>query len=37
MCGWCKSNAGRSLEMRGIDVKLWRGGGHEVAHSKDEP
>ena len=23
--------------MRGIDVKLWRGGGHDVAHSSDEP
>jgi hypothetical protein len=23
--------------MRGIDKKLCRGGGHDVAHSKDEP
>ena len=23
--------------MRGIEVKLWRGGGHEVAHSSEEP
>ena len=23
--------------MRGIDVKLWRGGGQEVAHSSDAP
>src|SRR3954452_17297334 len=33
--GWCRSNAGDSERMRGMDVKLWRGGGHEVAHSSD--
>jgi hypothetical protein len=37
MCGWCKSKAGRSLLILGIDVKLCRGGGHEVAHSSDPP
>src|SRR3546814_16004103 len=35
--GWLRSNAGRSLRMRGIDVKLCRGGGDEVAHSSDTP
>src|SRR5215470_12805597 len=33
--GWFRSNAGRSLRMRGIDVKLCRGGGQEVAHSRE--
>jgi len=37
MCGWCRSNAGRSDRILGIEVKLCRGGGHEVAHSRDEP
>src|SRR5690606_26880177 len=35
--GWFASNAGRSERMRGRLVKLWRGGGHEVAHSSDAP
>src|SRR5690606_3951826 len=35
--GWIRSKAGRSLRMRGIDAKLWRGGGQEVAHSSDAP
>ena len=35
--GWCRSNAGRSERMRGIDSKLCRGGGHEVAHSREQP
>ena len=35
--GWLRSNAGDSERMRGIDVKLWRGGGHEVAHSSERP
>ena len=35
--GWLRSNAGRSLRIRGMDVKLWRGGGQEVAHSSEAP
>ena len=35
--GWFRSKAGRSLRMRGIEVKLCRGGGHDVAHSSDAP
>src|SRR5699024_5119906 len=35
--GWFASNAGRSERMRGSDVKLWRGGGQEVAHSSEPP
>jgi hypothetical protein len=31
------SKAGDSERMRGIDVKLWRGGGQEVAHSSERP
>src|SRR5215831_12798254 len=37
MCGWCSSNAGRSERMRGIEVKLCRGGGQDVAHSSELP
>lgn len=37
MAGWCSSKAGRSERMRGSSVKLCRGGGHEVAHSKELP
>ena len=33
--GWWRSNAGDSERIRGIEMKLWRGGGHEVAHSSD--
>ena len=35
--GWLRSNAGRSLRMRGMLVKLCRGGGQEVAHSREAP
>src|SRR6185312_13233079 len=35
--GWFRSNAGDSERMRGSEVKLWRGGGHEVAHSSEAP
>src|SRR5690348_12104642 len=35
ICGWCRSNAGRSDLIRGIDVKLCRGGGQDVAHSRE--
>src|SRR5436305_1201838 len=35
--GWCRSNAGRSERIRGRDTKLCRGGGQEVAHSRDAP
>ena len=32
--GWFMSKVGRSERIGGIDVKLCRGGGHEVAHSR---
>jgi hypothetical protein len=35
MCGKCRSNAGRSERIRGIRVKLCRGGGQEVTHSSE--
>ena len=35
--GWCRSNAGASDRIRGIEVKLCRGGGQDVAHSSDRP
>ena len=35
--GWCKSKAGRSERIRGMELKLWRGGGQDVAHSSDAP
>jgi hypothetical protein len=35
--GGCRSNAGDSERMRGIDVKLCRGGGQLVAHSSERP
>jgi hypothetical protein len=35
--GWCRSNAGDSERIRGIDTKLCRGGGLDVAHSSDRP
>jgi hypothetical protein len=35
--GWLRSKAGDSDRILGIDVKLWRGGGHDVAHSRDRP
>ena len=35
--GWCRSNAGRSERIRGMLLKLCRGGGQEVAHSSDAP
>lgn len=35
--GWCRSNAGDSLRMRGSWAKLWRGGGQEIAHSRERP
>ena len=35
--GWCRSNAGDSERIRGIDTKLWRGGGQLVAHSRERP
>lgn len=31
------SKAGRSERIRGSSTKLWRGGGHEVAHSREAP
>src|SRR6478735_4658742 len=37
MYGWCSSNAGRSDRIRGSEVKLCRGGGELVAHSKELP
>src|SRR5699024_3580157 len=35
--GWCRSKAGRSERIRGSEWKLCRGGGHEVAHSREAP
>ncbi|MCY1462944.1 hypothetical protein D9M71_807730 [compost metagenome] len=35
--GWCRSSAGRSERIRGSEVKLWRGGGQDVAHSREAP
>src|SRR5258708_13055298 len=35
MCGECRSNAGRSDRIRGIEVKLCRGGGQDVTHSSE--
>src|SRR5659263_649329 len=35
--GWCRSKAGRSERIRGIEVKLCRGTGHAVAHSSEPP
>src|SRR5918995_3977916 len=35
--GWFISKAGDSERMRGIEVKLWRGGGQLVAHSSERP
>src|SRR6478752_10375911 len=37
ICGWCSSNAGRSDLTRGSEMKLCRGGGQLVAHSKELP
>ena len=37
VCGWCRSNAGRSERIRGMLSKLCRGGGQEVAHSSEAP
>jgi hypothetical protein len=34
---WCRSKAGLSERMRGIEVKLCRGGGQGVAHSRERP
>ena len=36
-CGWCRSNAGRSERIRGMLSKLCRGGGQDVAHSREAP
>ncbi len=35
--GWCRSKAGDSERIRGMRVKLWRGGGLLVAHSSERP
>ena len=35
--GWLTSKAGDSERIRGIDVKLCRGGGQLVAHSSERP
>src|SRR5699024_1036302 len=35
--GWCRSKAGRSERTRGRVTKLCRGGGQEVAHSRELP
>ena len=35
--GWCRSKAGRSERIRGMDSKLCRGGGQDVAHSSEAP
>src|SRR5262249_19594444 len=35
--GWCRSNAGLSERMRGIEWKLCRGVGQPVAHSSERP
>ena len=37
ICGWCSSNAGRSDLTRGSEMKLCRGGGELVAHSRELP
>src|SRR5699024_5669711 len=35
--GWCRSKAGRSERTRSRVTKLCRGGGQEVAHSRELP
>ncbi|CAM5483000.1 Cytochrome b6 [Streptomyces avidinii] len=35
--GWCRSNAGESVRIRGSAWKLCRGGGQPVAHSRERP
>ena len=35
--GWFLSNAGRSERIGGMEVKLCRGGGQEVAYSSEAP
>src|SRR5699024_7198576 len=35
--GWCRSKAGRSERTRGRVTKLCRGGGQEVANSRELP
>ena len=37
MCGWCSSIDGGSDLTRGGEVKLCRGGGELVAHSRGLP